>query len=115
MSSCPGPATTTTCTCASRLPADRSQVRGSPARRTGSLTQFVARSDNTGARRQLESTSCERGRCSSSSPLGRLEEAGDLNVELFNRAGPDDAGRHRLDEPRPQAAEIPGSQLGARV
>jgi hypothetical protein len=47
-------------------------------------------------------------------PFRKVEEASDLKVKLLYRTGLDDAGRNRDDEPRPQAAEIPGPELGAR-
>jgi hypothetical protein len=50
----------------------------------------------------------------SETPLRKVEEASDLKVELLYRSGLDDAGRNRADEPRPQVAEIPGTELGAR-
>jgi hypothetical protein len=50
----------------------------------------------------------------SETPLRKVEEASDLKVELLYRTGLDDAGRNRADEPRPQVAEIPGPELGAR-
>src|SRR5262245_59129255 len=64
------------------------------------------------SRGSLSSRGCDRSRSLSrrgEALLGQREEAGDLKVELLDRAGPDDAGRHCVDESRPQVAEIPGA------
>jgi len=50
----------------------------------------------------------------SETSLSKVEEVGDVKVELLYRTGLDDAGRNRADDPRPQVAEIPGLEFGAR-